>query len=117
MLSLCITGGRAVGFTGRFSPVPREQDEPGIAAGRSATLRDVTTPGPASGSPFKRWQWAELWALVLVIVVQLWLYRVSVSAAAAWGLLVPALVLHMYLWMAPLLHEHRSRPHTSDQPD
>jgi hypothetical protein len=71
-------------------------------------LRDVTTPGPASGSPFKPWQWAELWALVLVIVVQLWLYRVSMPAAAAWGLLVPVLVVHMSFWMTPLLREQRS---------
>jgi membrane protein YdbS with pleckstrin-like domain len=69
----------------------------------------VTTPAPASGSPFKPWQWAELWALVLVIVVQLWLYRVSVPAAAAWGLLVPVLVAHMYVWMKPLLREQRRR--------
>jgi hypothetical protein len=72
-------------------------------------IPDVTTPGPASGSPFKPWQWAELWALVLVIVVQLWLYRVSVLAAAAWGVLVPVLVVHMYFWMTPLLREQRSR--------
>ena len=42
-----------------------------------------------------------------VIVIQLWLYQVSVPAAAAWGLLVPALVLHMYFWMAPLIRERR----------
>jgi hypothetical protein len=69
----------------------------------------VTEPEPAPGSPLKRWQWAELWALVLVIAVQLWLYGVSVPAAAAWGLLVPALVFHMYLWMAPLVRQHRSQ--------
>lgn len=68
----------------------------------------MTTPEPASGSPFKPWQWAELWALVLIIGVQLWLYRVSVPAAAAWGLLVPTLVVHMYFWMKPLLREQRS---------
>ncbi len=62
---------------------------------------------PEPVSPLQRWQWAELWALVLVIAVQLWLYRVSVTAAAAWGLLVPALVLHMYFWMPPLLRERR----------
>ncbi len=40
-----------------------------------------------------------------VIVIQLWLYQVSVPAAAAWGLLVPALALHIYFWMAPLIRE------------
>ena len=79
-------------------------------------MRDVTTPEPTSGSPFKPWQWAELWALVLIIAVQLWLYRVSVPAAAAWGLLIPALVVHMYFWMTPLLREQRSQ-NGSDQRD
>ena len=69
----------------------------------------MTQPEPAPGSPLKPWQWAELWALVLVLAVQLWLYRISVPAAAAWGLLVPALVFHMYLWMAPLVRQQRSR--------
>jgi hypothetical protein len=44
----------------------------------------------------------------VVIAVQLWLYRVSVAAAAAWGLLVPVLVIHMYFWMSPLLREQRA---------
>jgi hypothetical protein len=79
-------------------------------------LRHVTAPEPASGSPFKPWQWAELWALVIVITVQLWLYRVSVPAAAAWGLLVPALLVHMYFWMSPLLREQRSQD-GSNEPD
>ncbi len=69
----------------------------------------MTQPEPSPGSPLKPWQWAELWALVLVIAVQLWLYRISVTAAAAWGLLVPALVLHMYFWMAPLVRQQRSQ--------
>jgi hypothetical protein len=56
-------------------------------------------------SPLKPWQWAELWGLVAVIVVQLWLYRISVVAAATWGLLVPALLIHTYFWMAPLLRD------------
>lgn len=56
-------------------------------------------------SSLKPWQWAELWGLVLVITVQLWLYKVSVVAAATWGLLVPALLAHIFLWMAPLLRE------------
>jgi len=69
----------------------------------------VTTPKPLQqGSPFKPWQWAELWGLVAVIVVQLCLYKVSVLAAATWGLLVPALLIHMYFWMAPLLRQTRS---------
>ena len=67
----------------------------------------MTDPEPEPVSPLEPWQWAELWALVLVIVVQLWLYHVSVTAAAVWGLLVPALVLHMYFWMTPLLRERR----------
>lgn len=65
-------------------------------------------PEPVRGSPLKSWQWAELWALVIVIAVQLWLYKVSVLAAAAWGVLVPVLVIHMYFWMAPLLREQRN---------
>lgn len=67
----------------------------------------MTDPDPAPESPLKPWQWAELWALVLVVAVQLWLYRISVPAAAAWGLLVPALVLHVYIWMAPLVRQQR----------
>jgi hypothetical protein len=67
----------------------------------------LTTPEPVPGSPLKFWQWAELWSLVAVISVQIWLYRVSVIAAAAWGLVVPALVIHTYFWMAPLVREHR----------
>jgi membrane protein YdbS with pleckstrin-like domain len=75
----------------------------------------VTNPEPVSGSPLKPWQWAELWALVLVVAVQLWLYTVSVLAAAACGLLVPALLVHMYFWMTPLL---RNRPsHVDDRQD
>ena len=62
------------------------------------------------GNPLARWQWAELWALVVVIVVQLWLYRVSVVVAAAWGVLVPVLLIHMYVWMAPLLRQHHREP-------
>jgi hypothetical protein len=76
----------------------------------------LTTPTPVPGSPLKRWQWAELWALVLVIAVQLFLYRVSVAAAAAWGLLVPALLVHIYLWMAPLVRE-QSRQDRGEEPD
>jgi len=68
----------------------------------------VTDPGPAPGSPLKSWQRAELCALFFVIAVQLWLYRVSVVAAAAWGLLVPALLIHMSFWMAPLVRQQRS---------
>ncbi len=67
----------------------------------------MTTPEPVPGSPLKPWQWAELWLLVVVLAVQFWLYRVSVVAAAGWGLLVPVLVIHMYFWMAPLLREQR----------
>ena len=68
----------------------------------------MTQPEPAPESPLKPWQWAELWALVVVLAMQLWLYRISVPAAAAWGLLVPALVFHMYFWMAPLVRQQRS---------
>ncbi|MFZ2014394.1 MAG: hypothetical protein WAV00_11270 [Nocardioides sp.] len=67
----------------------------------------MTDSDPEPVRPLEPWQWAELWALVLVIVVQLWLYHVSVTAAAAWGLLVPALVFHMYFWMTPLVRERR----------
>ncbi|MGA8248556.1 MAG: hypothetical protein WB797_16740 [Nocardioides sp.] len=77
----------------------------------------MSTPEPVSGSPFKPWQWAELWSLVVVIAVQLWLYRVSVVAAAAWGLLVPALVIHMYFWMAPLLKQQRGQEPGEQGPD
>jgi hypothetical protein len=69
----------------------------------------VTDPEPAPGSPLKSWQSAELCALFLVIAVQLWLYEVSVVAAAALGLLVPALLIHMYFWMAPLVRQQRSQ--------
>lgn len=62
---------------------------------------------PDPGGPFKPWQWAELWALVAVVVVQLWLYRISVVAAASWGLLVPALLIHIFFWMAPLVRAQR----------
>jgi hypothetical protein len=68
----------------------------------------VTDPEPAPVSPLKSWQWAELCALFLVIALQLWLYKVSVVAAAAWGLLVPTLVIHMYFWMAPLIQQQWS---------
>ena len=68
----------------------------------------MTRPEAAPSSPFKTWQWAELGALFLVIAVQLWLYHVSVVAAAAWGLLVPVLLIHVYFWMAPLVREQRS---------
>lgn len=69
----------------------------------------MAAPEPARESPLKPWQWAELWALVGVLVVQLWLYRVSVVAGAAWGLLVPALVFHTYLWMSPMLRGPRGQ--------
>jgi hypothetical protein len=108
MLFLCTTDERTVRFTGRSTQPLAEQDDPRLQAECSATLRDVTSPEPPSGSPFQPWQWGELGALVLVIAVQLWLYRVSVPAAAAWGLLVPALVVHVYLWMGPLLREQRN---------
>jgi hypothetical protein len=75
----------------------------------------LTTPEPSPRSPLKPWQWAELWALALVIAVQLWLYQVSVAAAAAWGLLVPALVIHMYFWMSPLLREQRAHDPLDEQ--
>jgi hypothetical protein len=90
---------------------------PGLG-GCSAKLRAVTDPEPAPGSPLKSWQWAELLALFLVIAVQLWLYKVSVVSAAAWGLLVPALVIHVYFWMAPLVRQQRSqgRSHGHDHP-
>ena len=78
-------------------------------------MRAVSRPEPPPGSALKRWQWAELWALVLVLAVQLWLYRISVPAAAAWGLLVPALVFHMYFWMAPLVREQRSHGASLEQ--
>ena len=68
----------------------------------------MTDPERAPVSPFKSWQWAELCAFFLVIAVQLWLYKVSVAAAAAWGLLVPVLLIHMYFWMAPLARQQRS---------
>lgn len=70
----------------------------------------VSEPEPAPGSALKPWQRTELGALVLVIAVQLWLYQVSVLAGAAWGVLVPALLIHIYLWMTPLLRE-RSHGH------
>jgi hypothetical protein len=69
----------------------------------------VTRPDSAPASPFKSWQWAELSALFLVVAVQLWLYQVSVVAAAAWGLLVPVLLIHVYFWMAPLVRQQRSK--------
>lgn len=69
----------------------------------------MTNPEPVSGSPLKSWQWAELWMLVLVFAVQLWLYKVSVLAGAAWGLLVLALLVHMYFWITPLLRERPSQ--------
>jgi hypothetical protein len=74
----------------------------------------VTTPSEGPESPLRPWQWAELWAFVLVIVVQLWLYRISVPLAAAWGLLVPVLLVHMYTWMAPLLRDQRR---SDNEPD
>jgi membrane protein YdbS with pleckstrin-like domain len=77
----------------------------------------LSTPEPAPGSPFKTWQWAEIWVLVAVIAVQLWLYRVSLVAAAAWGLLVPALVVHIYVWMVPLLREQRRQESSEQDPD
>lgn len=75
----------------------------------------MATPEQLQGGPFKPWQWAELWGLVLVIVVQLWLYRVSVVAAATWGLLVPALIIHMYFWMMPLLREQRRQGRSEEE--
>ena len=76
----------------------------------------MTPPGAAPPSPFKTWQWAELSALFLVIAVQLWLYQLSVVAAATWGLLVPVLLIHVYTWMAPLLRLHRG-PEGDDEGD
>jgi endonuclease/exonuclease/phosphatase (EEP) superfamily protein YafD len=81
-----------------------------------ARLRALNNPERTAGLPLKRWQRAELWAFVLVIAVQLWLYRISVPAAAAWGLLVPALLIHIYLWMAPLVRE-QSRHDRGEEPD
>jgi hypothetical protein len=75
----------------------------------------LTTPEPAYRAPLKRWQWAELWAFVLVIAVQLWLYHVSVVTAAAWGLLVPALLIHIYIWMRPLLRTQLRDEHRDEQ--
>jgi membrane protein YdbS with pleckstrin-like domain len=69
----------------------------------------VTDPEPAPVAPLTSWQRAELCALLLVIAVQLWLYRVSVVAAAAWGLLVPAFLIHVYFWMAPLVRQQHSQ--------
>ena len=137
MPSLCVTDEPSVGFRSHGCPdallrkgAPRErrvgidqQDERRVrrkALGRGdVELAHGLDPEPARralGSPFKPWQWAELWALVGVLVVQLWLYRVSVPAAAAWGLLVPVLVVHIYFWMKPLLREQRS-PNGRDQKD
>lgn len=79
------------------------------------SLRVVPGPDPVHSSPFKPWQWAELSALVLVVVVQLWLYKISVVAAAAWGLLVPALLIHVYFWMAPLLREQGRHGQSGEQ--
>ena len=76
----------------------------------------MTDPEPEPVSPFTTWQWAELGALFLVIAVQLWLYQVSVLAAAAWGLLVPALLIHVYWWMAPLVRQQRSQGGSDGQP-
>jgi hypothetical protein len=69
----------------------------------SNRLARVATREPEPGGPFKPWQWVELWGLLFVVVVQLWLYRISVVAGAAWGLLVPALLIHIYSWMAPMV--------------
>jgi hypothetical protein len=69
----------------------------------------VTLREPPPASPLKPWQSAELCALLLVTAVQLWLSTVSVVAAAAWGVLVPVLLIHVYFWMAPLLRQQGSR--------
>jgi hypothetical protein len=71
-------------------------------------LRVVSDPEPEPVNPLTSWQRTELWALVVVIAVQLWLYQVSVVAAAAWGVLVPALVIHMSFWMVPLVRQQRN---------
>lgn len=63
----------------------------------------MPAPDTTPRSQFEPWQKAELTALALVVVVQVWLYRFSVAAAATWGLLVPALLIHIYTWMAPLV--------------
>jgi hypothetical protein len=84
-----------------------ERDDRRVSDGFSARWRAVTEPVPAPRSPLKSWQWVELWALFLVIAMQLWLYKVSVVAAAAWGLLVPALLIHTAFWMAALVRQQR----------
>ena len=69
----------------------------------------MTQPEPSPAGPLASWQRAELCALFLVIAVQLWLYKISVVAAAAWGVLVPVLLIHVYSWMAPLVRQQRSQ--------
>lgn len=78
-------------------------------------MRAVTDPEPAPVSPLTSGQRAELGALLVVVAVQLWLYRVSVVAAAAWGVLVPALLIHISFWMVPLVRQRHQEG--SDGPD
>jgi hypothetical protein len=72
-------------------------------------VRAVTDPEPEPVHPLTSWQRAELCALFVVIAVQLWLYQVSVVAAAAWGVLVPVLLIHMYFWMGALVRQQQRR--------
>ena len=74
----------------------------------------MTDPEQVSISPLKPWQWAELTGFLLVIAVQVWLYRVSVVVAAAWGLLVPVLAIHLYTWMAPLVRQRHADGRADD---
>ena len=68
--------------------------------------------GPDRGkrpSPFKPWQWVEIWILILVIAAQLVLHLAieSLIASALVGLVALALIVHCYSWMIPLLRERR----------
>lgn len=68
----------------------------------------------AEGSPdgrtrFTGWQWIELWALIVLIAVQLTLQLVHARVPSLLvGLAVLAVVIHCYTWLIALRRRQRA---------
>lgn len=62
-------------------------------------------------STLERWQWVELWAFSAAIAIQIWLYHVSITAGAAWGFVVLALLGHMVVWARKLFADREGDKH------
>jgi hypothetical protein len=76
----------------------------------------VCTQRPEAQNPFKRRQWAELAALVVLFLVQLGLQLAGHDLVAfIVGLPALALLIHAYTWMWPLLRERQRQRRGGDR--